>query len=105
MNSAAIKQAAAVGYSRDKMIGVWWSGSEPDVKPAGDDATGYKALMLQHGSGKFRVHADIERYVYGKGKGSAKAEEIGSCTIEGLLEPCSEWRESARPRRNSARRP
>jgi branched-chain amino acid transport system substrate-binding protein len=77
MNSAAIKHAAAVGYSRDKMIGVWWSGSEPDVKPAGDDATGYKALMLQHGSGKFRVHADIERYVYGKGKGSAKAEEIG----------------------------
>jgi branched-chain amino acid transport system substrate-binding protein len=35
------------------MIGVWWSGSEADVRPAGDAATGYKALMLQHGSGKF----------------------------------------------------
>ncbi len=77
MNSAAIKQAAAVGYPRDKMIGVWWSGSEADVRPAGDDARGYKALMLQHGSGKFPVHADIERYVYAKGKGSAKADEIG----------------------------
>ena len=31
MNSTAIKEAAAVGYPRDKMIGVWWSGAEPDV--------------------------------------------------------------------------
>ena len=38
MNSTAIKEAAAVGYPRDKMIGVWWSGAEPDVTPAGDQA-------------------------------------------------------------------
>ena len=31
MNSTAIKEAAAVAYPRDKMIGVWWSGAEPDV--------------------------------------------------------------------------
>jgi branched-chain amino acid transport system substrate-binding protein len=77
MNSAALKYAARVNYPRDKMIGVWWSGSEADVRPAGNAATGYKALMLQHGSGKFAVHADIERYVYAKGKGSGKEEEIG----------------------------
>jgi branched-chain amino acid transport system substrate-binding protein len=29
MNSTAIKEAAAVGYPREKMIGVWWSGAEP----------------------------------------------------------------------------
>ena len=33
MNSTSIKEAAAVGYPRDKMIGVWWSGAEPDVTP------------------------------------------------------------------------
>jgi branched-chain amino acid transport system substrate-binding protein len=77
MNSAAIKHAAAVGYPRDKMIGVWWSASEPDVMAAGNQSAGYKGLMLQHGSGKFPVHSDIERYVYSKGKGSAKADEIG----------------------------
>ena len=38
MNSTAIKEAAAVGYPRDKMIGVWWSGAEPDVPPAEDGA-------------------------------------------------------------------
>ncbi len=38
MNSTAIKEAAAVAYPRDKIIGVWWSGAEPDVIPAGDQA-------------------------------------------------------------------
>jgi len=77
MNGAAIRQAAASGFPRERMIGVWFSGSEPDVRPAGADAVGYKSLMLQHGSGKFAVHSEIERYVYGRGKGSAQADEIG----------------------------
>ncbi|MGE3064717.1 MAG: ABC transporter substrate-binding protein [Hyphomicrobiaceae bacterium] len=72
MNSTAIKEAAAVAYPRDKMIGVWWSGAEPDVIPAGDQAKGYKALMLQHPAGKFKVHADLEKYLVSKGKSVAK---------------------------------
>ncbi len=72
MNSTSIKEAAAVAYPRDKMIGVWWSGAEPDVIPAGDQATGYKALLLQHPAGKFAVHGDIEKHVYAKGQGVGK---------------------------------
>src|SRR6266446_5025285 len=72
MNGTAIKEAAAVGYPRDKMIGVWWSGAEPDVTPAGDQAAGYKALMLQHGAGKFKVHEDLQKHVLAKGKSVAK---------------------------------
>ncbi len=63
MNGTSIKEAAAVNFPRDKMIGVWWSGAEPDVTPAGDQATGYKSLMLQHGAGKYPVHAEIEKQV------------------------------------------
>ena len=74
MNSTAIKEAAAVAYPRDKMIGVWWSGAEPDVIPAGDQATGYKALMLQHRAGKFKVHEDIEKFVYRQGQVRAGKE-------------------------------
>lgn len=77
MNSTAIKEAAAVAYPRDKMIGVWWSGAEPDVTPAGDQAAGYKSLMLQHGAGKYPAHTDIEKYVYAKGKGSTEPGKIG----------------------------
>ena len=76
MNGTSIKEAAAVAYPRDKMIGVWWSGAEPDVTPAGDQSIGYKALMLQHGAGEFAVHADIKKHVGAKGKQLAK-EDFG----------------------------
>ena len=72
MNSTSIKEAAAVAYPRDKIIGVWWSGAEPDVTPAGDQATGYKSLMLQHGPGEFGVHADLKKHVIDKGKSAGK---------------------------------
>jgi branched-chain amino acid transport system substrate-binding protein len=86
MNSTAIKEAAAVAYPRDKIIGVWWSGAEPDVVPAGDQATGYKSLMLQHTAGKTKVHADIEKHVIAKGKTQSKAEEVGQVLYNrGLL--------------------
>ena len=73
MNSTAIKEAASVAYPRDKIIGVWWSGAEPDVIPAGDQATGYKALLLQHPAGKFKVHEDLDKVLYSQGKGVGKA--------------------------------
>ena len=85
MNSTSIKEAAAVGYPRDKMIGVWWSGAEPDVTPAGDQSKGYKALMLQHGAGKFKVHADLEKFVVSKGKSVAKDDYAQVLYNRGLL--------------------
>jgi len=78
MNSAAVTEAGNVNYPRDKMIGVWWSGAEPDVIPAGDKAAGYKALMLQHPAGKSPVYADLEKYVISQGKSLAKPDEFGS---------------------------
>ncbi len=77
MNSTSINEAAAVAFPRDKIIGVWWSGAEPDVTPAGEKAAGYKALLLQHPAGKFPVHADIEKHVVAKGKSQAKTDEVG----------------------------
>jgi len=77
MNSIALKNAVRADFPRDKVIGIWWSGSEDDVRAAGDDAIGYKAVALQYGAGKFQVHRDVERYIYAKGKGTGKREEIG----------------------------
>jgi branched-chain amino acid transport system substrate-binding protein len=76
MNSAAINEAASVAFPRDKMLGVWWSGAEPDVVPAGEKAAGYKALLLQHPSGKFGVHADVEKHVLATNKSAAKPEDL-----------------------------
>jgi branched-chain amino acid transport system substrate-binding protein len=85
MNSTSVIEAAAVGYPRDKMIGVWWSGAEPDVIPAGEKAVGYKSLMLQHPPGKFAVHADLEKYVVSKGKSVAKDDFAQVLYNRGLI--------------------
>ena len=77
MNSAAINEAVAVNYPRLQMYGVWWAGAEPDVLPAGQASKGYNALTLQHSAEHTQVHDDILKYVYGKGKGTGKAEAVG----------------------------
>jgi branched-chain amino acid transport system substrate-binding protein len=72
MNQVAVKEAAAIRFPMDHFIGVWWSGSESDVVPAGDAAKGYKAGNF-HGVGSdFPVHAEIIKHVY---NGDAKAAE------------------------------
>ena len=73
MNSTAIKEAAAVGYPMDHFIGVWWSGAEPDVEPAGDAAKGYKSATFHAPGTDFPVFDDIFQYVYDKGLGAGRA--------------------------------
>jgi len=77
MNSTAVREAAAVGYPMDHFIGIWWSGAEPDVVPAGKAGVGYKAAVF-HGTGTdYDVIRDIRRYVYDKGQGKTSKEKIG----------------------------
>lgn len=75
MNSAAIKEAVATGYPRNKMYGVWWSAAEPDVKDVGDAAKGYSGLVVTGEGGK--VIEDIKKYVHGKNQGTGPIEEVG----------------------------
>jgi branched-chain amino acid transport system substrate-binding protein len=69
MNPTALKAAAKVGYPRDKIIGVWWSGAEEDVIPAGDAAKGYVAAGFNLPGTSFPVMQDVLKHVYKKGKG------------------------------------
>ena len=87
MNAAAIKEAVAVGYPRERMYGVWWSGAEPDVRPAEDGAKGYNSAALQHTAGQFKLHEDLKKYIYGQGKGfAAKLEDTGEVLyVRGLI--------------------
>ena len=77
MNSTAIKEAAAVGYPMDRFIGVWWSGSEPDVEPAGEAAKGYKSATFHAPGTDFPVFDDIFSHVYDKGLGAGEREDVG----------------------------
>jgi branched-chain amino acid transport system substrate-binding protein len=68
MNQVAIKEAASIRFPMDHFIGVWWSGSENDVKPTGEDAKGYLSATFHSVGGDKPVHNDIRKYVYDAGK-------------------------------------
>ncbi|MEO6959304.1 MAG: ABC transporter substrate-binding protein, partial [Burkholderiaceae bacterium] len=58
MTPTAIREAQAVGYSRDKIYGIWWAGSENDVADLGQVAKGYNAITIENSAGQGKVHAD-----------------------------------------------
>jgi branched-chain amino acid transport system substrate-binding protein len=68
MNPTALKTAQKVGYPADHIVGVWWSGAEEDVMPAGDAAKGYIAAAFHPSGTDFPVVQDIMKTVYAGGK-------------------------------------
>jgi branched-chain amino acid transport system substrate-binding protein len=79
MNPTALKAAAKIGFPRNKILGVWWSGAEEDVIPAGDAAKGYIAAGFNLPGTSFPVVQAILKNVYGKGKGEMEDRtRIGS---------------------------
>jgi branched-chain amino acid transport system substrate-binding protein len=69
MNPTALKAAAKVGFPRDKVLGVWWSGAEEDVIPAGEAGKGYIAAGFNAPGTDFPVLKEIQKHVYAKGQG------------------------------------
>jgi branched-chain amino acid transport system substrate-binding protein len=77
MNQVAVKEAAAHGMKMDHVVGNWWTGTEVDVIPAGDAAKGYKSMNFNAPGAGFKVHQDINKYLYDKGKGAGRRDQIG----------------------------
>ena len=78
MNAVAVKTAARVGFPREKMLGVWWAGSEEDTIPAGDAAKGYSTMTFNT-PGNYPVIDDIRKKIYAAGKGNlSDKDRIGS---------------------------
>src|SRR6478735_8758728 len=55
MSTVALKTAAKTGYPREKLLGVWWAGSEEDVVPAGEAAKGYVSAAFSASGTNFPV--------------------------------------------------
>jgi len=77
MNSTAIKEAAAVGFPMDRFLGVWWSGAEADVEPAGGQANGYKSLNITGVGTNAPIFADIKA-MHDAGNGVADPGNVGT---------------------------
>ena len=79
MNPTALKAAAKIGFPRDHIVGVWWSGAEEDTIPAGDAAKGYIAAGFNLPGTSFPVMKDVVKFVYAKGKGDLEDKSrVGS---------------------------
>ncbi|MFC1681291.1 ABC transporter substrate-binding protein [Pseudomonadota bacterium] len=77
MNQVAIKEASSIRFPMDHFLGVWWSGSENDVLPAGDGADGYLSGAFHAPGDGFPVHDEIKKHVYDTGKALGERERIG----------------------------
>ncbi|MEI2807365.1 ABC transporter substrate-binding protein [Albidovulum sp.] len=78
MNAVAIQEAVNIKYPMDHFYGIWWSGSENDVLPAGEGANGYKMISF-HGTGAdYPVYADLKKHVYDAGKAAGDGTNAGN---------------------------
>jgi branched-chain amino acid transport system substrate-binding protein len=76
--STALKEAAQIGFPRDKMVGGVGPCSEQNVVPAGEAAIGF-ICATWYGTGRdFPLIQDILTYVYARGKGAGPEQEVGT---------------------------
>jgi branched-chain amino acid transport system substrate-binding protein len=71
MTPAAVREAQATGFAREKIYAIWWAGSDHDIKDIGAGAKGYNAITIHNSAAKDKVHADLKTHVYDKGQGTA----------------------------------
>ena len=86
MSAVSLKTAQRNGFPREKMIGVWWAGSEEDTEPAGDAAKGFQAMTFTT-PGDFPLLEEIQSKLYKNGKGSLKElDRVGNVMyVRGLV--------------------
>ena len=78
MNAVAIQEAVNIRFNMENFYGIWWSGSENDVIPAGDGANGYKAATFHGVGADYPVFADIKKYVVDAGKAAGAGDQVGT---------------------------
>ncbi len=77
MNSTALKEAQTTGFPRNRIVGVWPSGSDSDVKGV-SGAEGYSAVLLLPGPGfDSRIVKEILAQLHAKGQGTGPEAEVG----------------------------
>jgi branched-chain amino acid transport system substrate-binding protein len=86
MTTAALKEAAQVGFPRDRIVGVWWACSEQDMVPAGAAAHGYICATFHATGTDFPLIQDMLKYVYARGKGPGPERDVSTAYwIRGML--------------------
>ena len=78
MTTTALKEAAQVGFPRDKMVGPHGTCAEQDMLPAGEAARGYICLNFHATGRNFPLIQEMLHSVYAQGKGPGPEGEVGT---------------------------
>jgi branched-chain amino acid transport system substrate-binding protein len=86
MTPTALKEAAQVGFPRDKMVGPHPTCAEQNMVPAGEAARGFICVSLVATGTHFPLIQEMLTYVYARGKGSGPERDVGTVFwIRGML--------------------
>ncbi len=78
MTPTAVREAQATGYPREKMYGIWWGGSDHDVRDIGAGAKGYNTVTIHNTAERDKIHDEVKATLYDKSQGTAKdPKELG----------------------------
>ncbi len=75
MNPTALKEAAKVNFPMNRVIGVWWAGSDDDMRAVGAEGKGYSSLDLNLVGQNFPAIQDVLKYVVDKGKSQVTSKD------------------------------
>jgi branched-chain amino acid transport system substrate-binding protein len=104
MTPTALKEAAQVGFPRDKIVGNRVLCSEQGMVPAGEAAIGFICASFLGTGTHFPLMQEMLQYVYARGQGPVGRKEMSARCIGtwACWRECSPQRPSAGPCGNSA---
>ncbi|GAA2829863.1 amino acid/amide ABC transporter substrate-binding protein (HAAT family) [Aminobacter aminovorans] len=76
MNAGALAEAEKSGFAMDRLVGIWWSANDDDLKLAGEAAKGYRALSWNLPVPDAEAIKDIRKYVIDAGKSQTPVEAL-----------------------------
>jgi branched-chain amino acid transport system substrate-binding protein len=86
MTTTALKEAAQVGFPRDKIVGAVPTCTEQDVGPAGEAAIGLICTNWYGWGTHFPLIQEIFQSVYARGKGAGPEQDVGTSPyVRGML--------------------
>ena len=86
MTPTALKEAAQVGFPRDKIMGTHPTCSEQEMLPAGEAARGFLCATWYGTGTHFPLIQEILTHVYARGKGAGPERDVGTpAWIRGML--------------------
>ncbi len=77
MNQVALRNASKIKFPMDRIIGIWWSANEGDIRPLRRRGDGYKAVTFHAVGTNFRIYNEMNMLVYQAGKARGEQNNLG----------------------------